>query len=153
MNMALDLSPAWNKLNPVFVFVSAGDSKVYERILDYNKIIEALALPRSLPDTNPYRSTNSECCCFCHISRFYRVFSLLFNNKKSGLFSGDVTTRFDVVFWFGDFNFRLNKARVEVEAILSQCIGADMSPLLQHDQLLKEMKEGKCGKMQNFSPV
>jgi len=54
-------SPARNKPNPVFVFVSAGDSKVYERILDYNKIIEALALPRNLPDTNPYRSTTCEC--------------------------------------------------------------------------------------------
>uniref|UniRef100_A0A9J7XVW0 Inositol polyphosphate-5-phosphatase E n=1 Tax=Cyprinus carpio carpio TaxID=630221 RepID=A0A9J7XVW0_CYPCA len=98
-------------------FCSAGDSKVYERILDYNKIIEALALPRNLPDTNPYRSTTS-----------------------------DVTTRFDEVFWFGDFNFRLNKERGEVEAILNQGVGADMSPLLQHDQLLKEMKEGSIFK-------
>uniref|UniRef100_A0A8C1MDB0 Inositol polyphosphate-5-phosphatase E n=1 Tax=Cyprinus carpio TaxID=7962 RepID=A0A8C1MDB0_CYPCA len=98
-------------------FCSAGDSKVYERILDYNKIIEALALPRNLPDTNPYRSTTS-----------------------------DVTTRFDEVFWFGDFNFRLNKARGEVEAILNQVMGADMSPLLQHDQLLKEMKKGSIFK-------
>ncbi|XP_016383364.1 72 kDa inositol polyphosphate 5-phosphatase-like [Sinocyclocheilus rhinocerous] len=104
-----------------FLFITShftsGDSKVYERILDYNKIIEALALPRNLPDTNPYRSTTS-----------------------------DVTTRFDEVFWFGDFNFRLNKARGEVEAILNQVMGADMSPLLQHDQLLKEMKEGSIFK-------
>uniref|UniRef100_A0A671RG29 Phosphatidylinositol polyphosphate 5-phosphatase type IV n=1 Tax=Sinocyclocheilus anshuiensis TaxID=1608454 RepID=A0A671RG29_9TELE len=100
-----------------FLFITShftsGDSKVYERILDYDKIIEALALPRNLPDTNPYRSTTS-----------------------------DVTTRYDEVFWFGDFNFRLNKARGEVEAILNQGVGADMSPLLQHDQLLKELKEG-----------
>ncbi|KAA0716354.1 72 kDa inositol polyphosphate 5-phosphatase [Triplophysa tibetana] len=45
-----------------FLFITShftsGDSKVYERILDYNKIIEALALPRNLPDTNPYRSTS-----------------------------------------------------------------------------------------------
>uniref|UniRef100_A0A8C2FQP0 Phosphatidylinositol polyphosphate 5-phosphatase type IV n=1 Tax=Cyprinus carpio TaxID=7962 RepID=A0A8C2FQP0_CYPCA len=104
-----------------FLFITShftsGDSKVYERILDYNKIIEALALPRNLPDTNPYRSTTS-----------------------------DVTTRFDEVFWFGDFNFRLNKERGEVEAILNQGVGADMSPLLQHDQLLKEMKEGSIFK-------
>ncbi|XP_043095637.1 phosphatidylinositol polyphosphate 5-phosphatase type IV [Puntigrus tetrazona] len=104
-----------------FLFITShftsGDSKVYERILDYNKIIEALALPRNLPDTNPYRSTTS-----------------------------DVTTRFDEVFWFGDFNFRLNKARGEVEAILNQVMGADMSPLLQDDQLLKEMKEGSIFK-------
>ncbi|XP_056314699.1 phosphatidylinositol polyphosphate 5-phosphatase type IV [Danio aesculapii] len=104
-----------------FLFVTShftsGDSKVYERILDYNKIIEALALPRNLPDTNPYRSTSS-----------------------------DVTTRFDEVFWFGDFNFRLNKARGDVEAILNQGVGVDMSPLLQHDQLTKEMKEGSIFK-------
>ncbi|XP_077087953.1 phosphatidylinositol polyphosphate 5-phosphatase type IV isoform X2 [Siphateles boraxobius] len=104
-----------------FLFITShftsGDSKVYERILDYNKIIEALALPRNLPDTNPYRSTTC-----------------------------DVTTRFDEVFWFGDFNFRLNKARGEVEAILNQGVGTDMSPLLQHDQLLKEMKEGSIFK-------
>ncbi|KAI7812424.1 phosphatidylinositol polyphosphate 5-phosphatase type IV [Triplophysa rosa] len=102
-----------------FLFITShftsGDSKVYERILDYNKIMEALALPRNLPDTNPYRSTSS-----------------------------DVTTRFDEVFWFGDFNFRLNKARGEVEAILNQ--DADMSVLLQHDQLSKEMKEGSIFK-------
>ncbi|KAK2837955.1 hypothetical protein Q5P01_015167 [Channa striata] len=71
-----------------FLFITShftsGDAKVYERILDYNKIIEALALPKGLPDTNPYRSTAS-----------------------------DVTTRFDQVFWFGDFNFRLNKVRME----------------------------------------
>ncbi|XP_068077404.1 phosphatidylinositol polyphosphate 5-phosphatase type IV isoform X2 [Danio rerio] len=104
-----------------FLFVTShftsGDSKVYERILDYNKIIEALALPRNLPDTNPYRSTTS-----------------------------DVTTRFDEVFWFGDFNFRLNKARGDVEAILNQGVGVDMSPLLQHDQLTREMKEGSIFK-------
>lgn len=39
------------------VLPTAGDAKVYERILDYNKIIEALALPKSIPDTNPYRSS------------------------------------------------------------------------------------------------
>ena len=37
--------------------IPAGDTKVYERVLDYNKIVEALALPKGLPDTNPYRST------------------------------------------------------------------------------------------------
>ncbi|XP_073722193.1 phosphatidylinositol polyphosphate 5-phosphatase type IV-like [Misgurnus anguillicaudatus] len=104
-----------------FLFITShftsGDSKIYERILDYNKIIEALALPRNLPDTNPYRSTTS-----------------------------DVTTRFDEVFWFGDFNFRLSKTRGEVEAMLNQVADADMSLLLQHDQLSKEMKEGSIFK-------
>ncbi|KAG7489057.1 72 kDa inositol polyphosphate 5-phosphatase [Solea senegalensis] len=100
-----------------FLFITShftsGDAKVYERILDYNKIIEALALPKGLPDTNPYRSTPS-----------------------------DVTTRFDQVFWFGDFNFRLSKDRSDVEAIMSHTEGGDMGSLLEHDQLSKEMKDG-----------
>ncbi|XP_028270450.1 phosphatidylinositol polyphosphate 5-phosphatase type IV [Parambassis ranga] len=104
-----------------FLFVTShftsGDGKVYERILDYNKIVEALALPKSLPDTNPYRSTPS-----------------------------DVTTRFDQVFWFGDFNFRLSKERADVEAIMTRTAGGDMSPLLEHDQLSKEMKDGSIFK-------
>ncbi|XP_041720230.2 phosphatidylinositol polyphosphate 5-phosphatase type IV [Coregonus clupeaformis] len=104
-----------------FLFITShftsGDSRVYERILDYNKIVEALALPKVLPDTNPYRSTSS-----------------------------DVTTRFDEVFWFGDFNFRLSKDRVEVEVLLNQNQGVDMGPLLHHDQLSKEMKDGSIFK-------
>ncbi|CAM9306672.1 unnamed protein product [Lampetra planeri] len=100
-----------------FLFITShftsGDGKVYERILDYNKIVEALALPKVLPDTNPYRSTAS-----------------------------DVTTRFDQVFWFGDFNFRLSKDRLDVESILN-CTAADnMRPLVEYDQLSKEMKDG-----------
>ncbi|XP_044185993.1 phosphatidylinositol polyphosphate 5-phosphatase type IV [Thunnus albacares] len=104
-----------------FLFITShftsGDAKVYERILDYNKIVEALALPKGLPDTNPYRSTAS-----------------------------DVTTRFDQVFWFGDFNFRLSKDRGDVETIINQTAGGDMAPLLEHDQLSKEMKEGSIFK-------
>ncbi|XP_059920524.1 phosphatidylinositol polyphosphate 5-phosphatase type IV isoform X1 [Gadus macrocephalus] len=104
-----------------FLFITShftsGDAKVYERILDYNKIIEALALPKGLPDTNPYRSVAS-----------------------------DVTTRFDEVFWFGDFNFRLSKDRPAVEAIITRQDDPDMNPLLQHDQLSKEMREGSIFK-------
>ncbi|XP_038862457.1 phosphatidylinositol polyphosphate 5-phosphatase type IV-like [Salvelinus namaycush] len=109
-----------------FLFITShftsGDSKVYERILDYNKIIEALALPNGLPD--PYRSTSS-----------------------------DVTTRFDEVFWFGDFNFRLSKDRVGVEAILNQNPSVDMGPLLHHDQLSKEMKDGSIFKGFQEAPI
>lgn len=54
----------------------------------------------------------------------------------------DVTTRFDQVFWFGDFNFRLSKDRVDVESIMNQTADGDMGPLLEHDQLSKEMKDG-----------
>ncbi|CAL8344600.1 unnamed protein product [Lota lota] len=104
-----------------FLFITShftsGDAKVYERILDYNKIIEALALPKGLPDTNPYRSVAS-----------------------------DVTTRFDEVFWFGDFNFRLSKDRPAVEAIITRQDDPDMTPLLQHDQLSKEMRDGSIFK-------
>ncbi|XP_078498040.1 phosphatidylinositol polyphosphate 5-phosphatase type IV [Lissotriton helveticus] len=99
-----------------FLFITShftsGDRKVYERILDYNKIIEALSLPRVIPDTNPYRSNTS-----------------------------DVTTRFDEVFWFGDFNFRLNKDRLGVNAIIECCLETDVSQLLQYDQLIQEMRQ------------
>ncbi|XP_069562609.1 phosphatidylinositol polyphosphate 5-phosphatase type IV isoform X2 [Brachyistius frenatus] len=105
-------------------FCSAGDAKVYERILDYNKIVEALALPKGLPDTNPYRSTPT-----------------------------DVTTRFDQVFWFGDFNFRLSKDRVDVETIMNRTVGSDMDPLLEHDQLSKEMKDGSIFKGFQEAPI
>nr|XP_057927340.1 phosphatidylinositol polyphosphate 5-phosphatase type IV [Doryrhamphus excisus] len=104
-----------------FLFITShftsGDAKVYERILDYNKIVEALALPKGLPDTNPYRSTSS-----------------------------DVTTRFDQVFWFGDFNFRLGHDRAGVESIMERAAGGDMAALLAHDQLSKEMKDGSIFK-------
>uniref|UniRef100_A0A8C5HGM8 Phosphatidylinositol polyphosphate 5-phosphatase type IV n=1 Tax=Gouania willdenowi TaxID=441366 RepID=A0A8C5HGM8_GOUWI len=111
-----------------FLFITShftsGDAKVYERILDYNKIIEALALPKILPDTNPYRSTSS-----------------------------DVTTRFDQVFWFGDFNFRLGKERKDVEVMLNRAAGGDVSPLLEHDQLSKEMKGGSIFKGFQEAPI
>ncbi|XP_023272895.1 72 kDa inositol polyphosphate 5-phosphatase-like [Seriola lalandi dorsalis] len=85
--------------------------------LYYNKIVEALALPKGLPDTNPYRSTPS-----------------------------DVTTRFDQVFWFGDFNFRLSKDRVDVETLMNHTGAGNMDTLLEHDQLSKEMKDGSIFK-------
>ncbi|XP_073415049.1 phosphatidylinositol polyphosphate 5-phosphatase type IV-like [Dendrobates tinctorius] len=57
----------------------------------------------------------------------------------------DVTSRFDEVFWFGDFNFRLNKDRSGVNSILQRKPELDMSRLLQYDQLIKEMNEGSGG--------
>ncbi|XP_030000394.1 phosphatidylinositol polyphosphate 5-phosphatase type IV [Sphaeramia orbicularis] len=111
-----------------FLFITShftsGDAKVYERILDYNKIVEALALPKGLPDTNPYRSTPS-----------------------------DVTTRFDQVFWFGDFNFRLSKNRVDVENMINRTVGDDMGPLLECDQLSKEIKDGSIFKGFQEAPI
>ncbi|XP_026907531.1 phosphatidylinositol polyphosphate 5-phosphatase type IV isoform X1 [Acinonyx jubatus] len=104
-----------------FLFITShftsGDGKVSERLLDYSRTVQGLALPRSVPDTSPYRSD-----------------------------AADVTTRFDGVFWFGDFNFRLNGGRVAVEAILKQDLGEKVSALLQHDQLTQEMKKGSIFK-------
>ncbi|NXX46733.1 INP5E phosphatase, partial [Tricholaema leucomelas] len=104
-----------------FLFITShftsGDSKVNERKLDYNKTIQALTLPKNVPDTNPYRSSSS-----------------------------DVTTRFDEVFWFGDFNFRLNKDRETVDSILNQNPGTDVSRLLAYDQLTSEMSRGSIFK-------
>ncbi|XP_075690733.1 phosphatidylinositol polyphosphate 5-phosphatase type IV [Rhinoderma darwinii] len=104
-----------------FLFITShftsGDGKVSERILDYKKIVEGLALPRNIPDTNPYRSSPV-----------------------------DVTSRFDEVFWFGDFNFRLNKDRPGVNSILQRKLERDVSRLLQYDQLIKEMSDGSIFK-------
>ncbi|XP_053138073.1 phosphatidylinositol polyphosphate 5-phosphatase type IV isoform X2 [Hemicordylus capensis] len=111
-----------------FLFITShftsGDSRVYERVLDYKKTIQALALPRSIPDTNPYRSSPA-----------------------------DVTTRFDDVFWFGDFNFRLNEDREVVEQLLKRDGEVDVAPLLQHDQLLQEMEKGSVFKGFHEAPV
>ncbi|KAK2506963.1 hypothetical protein MC885_006558 [Smutsia gigantea] len=104
-----------------FLFITShftsGDGKVGERLVDYTKTIQGLTLPKSVPDTSPYRSN-----------------------------SGDVTTRFDGVFWFGDFNFRLSGGRGAVEAILRQDLGDTVPALLQHDQLTREMKKGSIFK-------
>ncbi|RVE67799.1 hypothetical protein OJAV_G00085310 [Oryzias javanicus] len=111
-----------------FLFITShftsGDAKVYERVLDYNKIIEALTLPKNLPDTNPYRSDVS-----------------------------DVTSRFDQVFWLGDFNFRLSRDRADVEAIMARTAGGDMSALLEHDQLSQELKNGSIFKGFREAPI
>ncbi|NXO03557.1 INP5E phosphatase, partial [Rhinopomastus cyanomelas] len=104
-----------------FLFITShftsGDSKVNERKQDYNKTIQALTLPKNVPDTNPYKSS-----------------------------SNDVTTRFDEVFWFGDFNFRLNKDRETVDSILNQNPETDVSKLLVYDQLTSEMSRGSIFK-------
>ncbi|XP_077821474.1 phosphatidylinositol polyphosphate 5-phosphatase type IV isoform X1 [Macaca mulatta] len=95
----------------------AGDGKVAERLLDYTRTVQALALPRNVPDTNPYRSS-----------------------------AADVTTRFDEVFWFGDFNFRLSGGRTAVDTLLCQGLVVDVPALLQHDQLIREMRKGSIFK-------
>uniref|UniRef100_A0A2K6BQY6 Phosphatidylinositol polyphosphate 5-phosphatase type IV n=1 Tax=Macaca nemestrina TaxID=9545 RepID=A0A2K6BQY6_MACNE len=104
-----------------FLFITShftsGDGKVAERLLDYTRTVQALALPRNVPDTNPYRSS-----------------------------AADVTTRFDEVFWFGDFNFRLSGGRTAVDTLLCQGLVVDVPALLQHDQLIREMRKGSIFK-------
>ncbi|XP_011812801.1 PREDICTED: 72 kDa inositol polyphosphate 5-phosphatase [Colobus angolensis palliatus] len=104
-----------------FLFITShftsGDGKVAERLLDYTRTVQALALPRNVPDTNPYRSS-----------------------------AADVTTRFDEVFWFGDFNFRLSGGRTAVDTLLCQGLVVDVPALLQHDQLIQEMRKGSIFK-------
>lgn len=68
-------------------------------------------------------------------------------------FAADVTTRFDGVFWFGDFNFRLSGGRVAVEAILKQDLVEKVSALLQHDQLTQEMKKGEVSGARCSLPI
>ncbi|MGH0122822.1 UNVERIFIED_CONTAM: hypothetical protein FKN15_008252 [Acipenser sinensis] len=154
-----------------FIFITShftsGKTKVYERILDYNKIIEALTLPKILPDTNPYRSNSSDVTTRFDEVFWFGDFNFRLNMDRIGvdqilkqdlssdmsrllqydqlskeMKDADVTTRFDEVFWFGDFNFRLNMDRIGVDQILKQDLSSDMSRLLQYDQLSKEMKDG-----------
>uniref|UniRef100_A0A6I8RTQ5 Inositol polyphosphate-related phosphatase domain-containing protein n=1 Tax=Xenopus tropicalis TaxID=8364 RepID=A0A6I8RTQ5_XENTR len=84
-----------------FLFINAhfaaGDSKVKQRIQNYEKIIKDL-------------------------------------------------NRFDEVFWFGDFNFRLSKSRREVDSILENLPENDMRSLLQYDQLSEEVTKGSIFK-------
>ncbi|KAE8601152.1 hypothetical protein XENTR_v10013556 [Xenopus tropicalis] len=104
-----------------FLFINAhfaaGDSKVKQRIQNYEKIIKDLQLPKNVPDTNPIYSDPD-----------------------------DATSRFDEVFWFGDFNFRLSKSRSEVDSILENLPENDMRSLLQYDQLSEEVTKGSIFK-------
>ncbi|XP_067826092.1 phosphatidylinositol polyphosphate 5-phosphatase type IV [Heptranchias perlo] len=104
-----------------FLFITShftsGQGKVYERMLDYNKTIEALALPRVVPDTNVYRSDPY-----------------------------DVTTRFDEVFWFGDFNFRLDVKRAVIDELLRSGTKDSLSSILHYDELTKKLQEGSIFK-------
>ncbi|XP_065068631.1 inositol polyphosphate 5-phosphatase OCRL-like [Rhopilema esculentum] len=63
----------------------------------------------------------------------------------------DVTSRFDRVFWFGDFNFRINKKRAETDEIFGKKDFDDetkrdqfiIEELKPHDQLGHLMEKGK----------
>lgn len=45
--------------------LTAGDGKVNERLLDYSRTVQGLALPKSVPDTSPYRSDAGEPLSTC----------------------------------------------------------------------------------------
>ncbi|XP_043576578.1 phosphatidylinositol polyphosphate 5-phosphatase type IV isoform X1 [Chiloscyllium plagiosum] len=104
-----------------FLFITShftsGQGKIYERMLDYNKTIEALALPRVVPDTNIYKSDPY-----------------------------DVTTRFDQVFWFGDFNFRLDVKRAVIDELLQNRNVDSLRSILHYDELTKKLQEGSIFK-------
>lgn len=55
--------------------------------------------------------------------------------------SDDVTSRFDYCFWLGDLNFRVEKPKDEMIKALST--SKDFESILQYDQLLKAIREGK----------
>ncbi|XP_069775926.1 phosphatidylinositol polyphosphate 5-phosphatase type IV isoform X2 [Narcine bancroftii] len=101
-----------------FLFISShftsGPGKIYERMLDYDKTIKALELPKIIPDTNIYRSDPN-----------------------------DVTTRFDNVFWFGDFNFRLDVKRAVIDELLCSSNNKDrLCCILHYDELTQKLQEG-----------
>ncbi|XP_038063853.1 phosphatidylinositol 4,5-bisphosphate 5-phosphatase A-like [Patiria miniata] len=102
-----------------FLFINchftAGDEQIKERIADYEKIIKDLQLPFKVPPTRKFNNLNT-----------------------------DVTSRFDCIFWCGDFNFRLTENRAKVEnwaGELRDGKKADYSILLKYDQLKKNMKK------------
>ncbi|GCB85307.1 hypothetical protein scyTo_0025918, partial [Scyliorhinus torazame] len=58
----------------------------------------------------------------------------------------DVTTRFDEVFWFGDFNFRLDVKRAVIDELLDSTAGDSLRSILHYDELTKKLQEGSIFK-------
>ncbi|GBG24218.1 Inositol polyphosphate 5-phosphatase, putative [Hondaea fermentalgiana] len=56
---------------------------------------------------------------------------------------GRATARFDRVFWFGDFNYRIDASREKVEGLLSSDSRLAHGSLLANDQLKKEKAAGR----------
>ncbi|XP_071820494.1 uncharacterized protein [Apostichopus japonicus] len=99
---------------------TSGDDNLSNRIQDYAKIIRSLDLPIKVPATRKY------------------------NVDKD-----DITSRFDAVFWCGDFNFRLTESRAKIENWAQQLKHGneeDFNILLQHDQLRKTMTKNSIFK-------
>lgn len=104
-----------------FLFITShftsGPGKIFERMLDYTKTIESLGLPRIIPNTNQYRSNPN-----------------------------DVTSRFDNVFWFGDFNFRLDVKRAVIDELLDSNSQENLCSILHYDELTRKLQEGSVFK-------
>ncbi|PIK50655.1 hypothetical protein BSL78_12501 [Apostichopus japonicus] len=101
---------------------TSGDDNLSNRIQDYAKIIRSLDLPIKVPATRKY------------------------NVDKD-----DITSRFDAVFWCGDFNFRLTESRAKIENWAQQLKEGneeDFNILLQHDQLRKTMTKSYDNKVE-----
>ncbi|XP_072344988.1 phosphatidylinositol polyphosphate 5-phosphatase type IV isoform X2 [Scyliorhinus torazame] len=64
----------------------------------------------------------------------------------SSHFTYDVTTRFDEVFWFGDFNFRLDVKRAVIDELLDSTAGDSLRSILHYDELTKKLQEGSIFK-------
>lgn len=105
-----------------FLFINshlpAHEARIKERINEYNKIINSLDLPRNLKPLKPR-----------YVSR-------------------DVTARFDVTFWFGDLNFRLERPYEETVGIVREikrqsdkATSAAYEILTQRDQLVLALKK------------
>ncbi|XP_072015729.1 uncharacterized protein [Amphiura filiformis] len=107
-----------------FLFINAhftsGDENMNDRLQDYDKICKGLHLPVKVVPT-----------------------------KRFNVLTTDVTTRFDCVFWCGDFNFRLVESRKKVETWANQLhdgTKTDYNILLEHDQLRKSMNKNEIFK-------
>ena len=102
-----------------FLFISshlpAHESRNKERKEQYEKIISSFDLPRNLKPLKP---------------RYI---------------SEDVTARFDVCFWFGDLNFRVERTYEETVSILKEIKVSNsptsFEPLIRTDQLTKGMED------------
>ncbi|XP_041481513.1 phosphatidylinositol polyphosphate 5-phosphatase type IV-like [Lytechinus variegatus] len=130
------IAVSFNFFGTSFIFIvshfTSGDENMKERLLDYEKILKGISLPEKVPPT-----------------------------RKFNILTSDVTTRFDYVFWCGDFNFRLAENKARVEGWIDQLKRGnknDYDILLQHDQLNKAMQRNEIfqgfheGKI-NFLPT
>ncbi|CAG8598360.1 7965_t:CDS:2 [Paraglomus brasilianum] len=84
----------------------------------------------------------------CNVKKIQRELKLKGFNKTDK--AQDVTDRFDYIFWFGDMNYRVNLERAVVDEYLE---AKDIQTLLEHDQLLEEMKNNTIFKNFHEAPI